>query len=285
MSQALTVHPETSAAIMESVIAKGDLAKLTPEERTRYYMEVCRSIGLNPLTKPFEYITLNNKLTLYARRDAADQLRKINNISVEIVDRSIVDDLITVHVRAKDATGRTDEDMGVVTIGNLKGEARANAILKAITKAKRRVTLSISGLGFLDESEIEDIPATAKAPPSFARAVAAMPPAPIELIPHDQTTGEIVPTRIPVPLAADGERPHWVSWGGAMIAAIRGSTDRDTVEAWVRANGDALLNCNDQAPKAYGSVQRAINEARGKFAAPEPDMIAEDDASTILAAG
>ena len=33
-----------------------------------------------------------------------------------------------------------------------------NAKLKAITKAKRRVTLSICGLGFLDETEIETIP-------------------------------------------------------------------------------------------------------------------------------
>src|SRR5664279_1133601 len=49
--------------IMESVIAKGDLAKLTPDERVRYYNEVCRSMGLNPLTQPFSYITLNGKLT------------------------------------------------------------------------------------------------------------------------------------------------------------------------------------------------------------------------------
>ena len=71
--------------IMESVIAKGDLAKLTPEERVRYYNEVCRSMGLNPLTQPFSYITLNGKLTLYATRACADQLRKVNGVSLEIV--------------------------------------------------------------------------------------------------------------------------------------------------------------------------------------------------------
>ena len=55
---------------MESVIAKGDLAKLTPDERTRYYTAVCHSMGLNPLTQPFSYITLNAvvKLPLYAPR-------------------------------------------------------------------------------------------------------------------------------------------------------------------------------------------------------------------------
>jgi hypothetical protein len=33
--------------------------------------------------------------------------------------------------------------------------------MKAETKAKRRVTLSLSGLGYLDETEISDIPANA----------------------------------------------------------------------------------------------------------------------------
>jgi len=36
--------------------------------------------------------------------------------------------------------------------------------MKAVTKAKRRVTLSVSGLGFLDESEVEDIPRQPAAP-------------------------------------------------------------------------------------------------------------------------
>jgi hypothetical protein len=39
----------------------------------------------------------------------------------------------------------------------LKGEDLVNARLKAVTKAKRRVTLSICGLGFLDETEVDSI--------------------------------------------------------------------------------------------------------------------------------
>ena len=159
--------PATSGDIMAQVIAKGDLAKLSPDERNQYYSAVCTSIGLNPLTQPFEYISLNGKLRLYAKRDAADQLRKINGISIQIIDKSVQDGLMTVHVRAVDKTGRQDEDLGVVSIGGLKGEGLANAILKTITKAKRRVTLSISGLGFLDETEVADIPASAKAFPAM----------------------------------------------------------------------------------------------------------------------
>lgn len=153
-----TQNGSANGELMESVITKGDLSKLTPQERSEYYMTVCRSIGLNPMTAPLAYIVLNGKTVLYAKRDAADQLRKIHGISIEVVKQSLEGELYTVHVRAKDKSGRTDEDFGVVTLGKLQGDARANAILKAITKAKRRVTLSISGLGFLDETEVEDIP-------------------------------------------------------------------------------------------------------------------------------
>jgi hypothetical protein len=180
--------------IIESVIAKGDLAKLTPDQRNTYYREVCRSIGLNPLTQPFEYITLNGKLRLYAKRDAADQLRKLNGISIEIVSQEKADGLLTIHVRAKDSAGRADEDLGSVAFPDtLKGEARANAILKCVTKAKRRVTLSISGLGFLDETEVEDMPAAARRPTA---------PAPNVMLPHDPDTGEIIE-----PSAAAAEEP------------------------------------------------------------------------------
>lgn len=166
------VHASSSPGeIMESVIVRGDLAKLQPEERAKYYSTVCQSIGLNPLTKPFEYITLNNKLTLYARKDATDQLRSLRGVSVVIVSRERVEDVYVVTARATTTDGRSDESIGAVAIGNAKGEALANALMKAETKAKRRVTLSICGLGMLDETEVESIPAAHVAP-----APAGLPP-------------------------------------------------------------------------------------------------------------
>jgi len=166
MSDIATTTPARPGDIIEAVVAKGDLARLTPEERTRYYIEVCKSVGLNPFTRPLEYITLSGKLTLYARREAADQLRQIHGISIEIISQKVDGDLLIVHAKARDKSGRTDEDFGAVNVAGLRGEARANGMLKAITKAKRRVTLSIAGLGFLDETEVEDIPAREKEPVS-----------------------------------------------------------------------------------------------------------------------
>jgi hypothetical protein len=144
---------------MESVLIKGDLAKLSEHERVDYYNAVCKSLGLNPLTRPFDYIVLNSRLQLYAKRDACDQLRKIQNISLKIISQDLNDGIYIVHVKARTPEGREDEDLGAVPLPDaVKGEFRANLILKAITKAKRRATLSICGLGFLDETEVEDIP-------------------------------------------------------------------------------------------------------------------------------
>lgn len=145
------------AATVESVLIGGDLSRLNPKQRLAYYQAVCKSIGLNPLTKPFDYINLKGKLVLYAKRDAADQLRNLNNISIDKPEIRFEDDWIIVTVVAKDEKGRVDSDIGVVHRKEMQGEF-GNALMKAVTKAKRRVTLSICGLGWLDETEVADIP-------------------------------------------------------------------------------------------------------------------------------
>lgn len=140
-----------------SVLAMGDLSRLSPEQKVSHYTRVCESTGLNPLTRPFEYIVLNGKLTLYARKDATDQLRKVNGVSIAKPDIQFQDDWIVVTVTASTADGRTDADVGVVNKKDMRGDY-GNALMKAVTKAKRRVTLSICGLGLLDETEVETIP-------------------------------------------------------------------------------------------------------------------------------
>ena len=156
MTDIVTTQP--AATSLEKVLVHGDLASLTPQERMSYYNTLCQSVGLNPLSRPFEYLKLSGRLTLYARKDATDQLRAIHGISVQLVERSRVDDCYVVLARATNAYGRHDESTGVVAIKGLSGEALANALMKAETKAKRRVTLSICGLGMLDEAETETIP-------------------------------------------------------------------------------------------------------------------------------
>lgn len=155
---AVVQQSDDRALALEDVVIKGDLTSLTPTERLRYYAQVCKSLGINPLTKPFLYINFPQKgLQLYASRDATDQLRKINAISITDLVGTPDDDIYIVVAKGVDRTNRTDMATGAVPYGTLKGEARANAIMKAETKAKRRLTLSLAGLGWLDEVEVESI--------------------------------------------------------------------------------------------------------------------------------
>lgn len=153
---AVIQHQPPSPEVMEKVLLTGDLAALDAGQRLNYYDCVCRALNLMPLTKPFEYIVLNGKLTLYARKDCTEQLRRNYDISIEIISRELVDGVFTVVARAQMPNGRQDESVGAVFLPQ-SGEAKSNAIMKAETKAKRRVTLSICGLGMFDESEMDGL--------------------------------------------------------------------------------------------------------------------------------
>ena len=157
MSELPATNP-VNASALERVLVAGDLAGLSESQRIEYYKAVCESLGLNPLTRPFEYLRLNGRLVLYATRAAADQLRAIHGISILDAKIERRDDLITVTVRGRTRDGREDVEVGVVSAAGLRNDALANAEMKALTKAKRRLTLSLAGLGWLDESEAETIP-------------------------------------------------------------------------------------------------------------------------------
>src|SRR6267142_889966 len=175
--------PETSTAIIptkveplsipeaiEKVLIVGDLSALTPTDRVDYYKRVCNSLGLNPLTMPFSYILFREgdagpaKLSLYANKSCTEQLRKIHGVSVvPPLRRAKNGDIVTVEADVRDRTGRTDSASGSVPLFKYKNDNRidlsgkdlCNAEMKCETKAKRRATLSICGLAFLDESELD----------------------------------------------------------------------------------------------------------------------------------
>ena len=180
--------PQGLGADIEKVLIGGDLSPLNPDQRLRFYNAMCQSLGLNPLTKPFAYIVLNGKLQLYALKDCTEQLRKIHGVSITQVDPKQIGDLLVVVASACDRENRVDSSTGAVAIAypmrikdfdgkwkdhpkggkQFEGEDLANAMMKAETKAKRRVTLSLCGLGMLDETEVDTLKqqGTASEPPS-----------------------------------------------------------------------------------------------------------------------
>lgn len=153
-----------SSEILSSLILKGDISGLDSKQRVTYVTNLCQRIGLDPLTQPFKILKLQGKEVLYADKGCAQQLCKIYGISTEITKQEKVENLYVVSVRAIGRDGRYSDEIGAVTIGDNKGDVLANALMKAVTKSKRRAVLAYCGLGMLDETEIETIPHAKTAP-------------------------------------------------------------------------------------------------------------------------
>lgn len=255
MNTVAKINP--AAVTAEQVLIGGDLKSLGEAERVKYYADVCHSVGLNPLTKPFEYITLNGKLRLYALKDCTDQLRSIHHVSVTDMTETEREGVFIVTVKVMDKTGRTDIAKGAVNIANLKGEVLANALMKAETKAKRRATLSICGLGLLDETEVEDIPAQQKA------AFRVPSPPPVEVVKDDPLTPvELVPFK----------DESIGTWCGRFIESLEGASNLADANTWLNANKKYLDLASQRSKKAYAIVLKAIEEKERSFQ-PKTDPI------------
>ena len=175
--------PPVNPKAVEQAMLIGDISQMTDEQRIAYYVAVCRSLHLNPLTKPFQALKGDDgKISLYPDKGCAEQLRKQHRVSVRVTGREFLDDLYIVTVEASTPDGRVEESQGVVVMTKPKGTwedyeyrgqqrrrfkpvldntgnevttplsatERATAIMRCETKAKRRVTLAICGLGLPD---------------------------------------------------------------------------------------------------------------------------------------
>lgn len=158
------VDERTGAKVIDSIVLRGDLSGLGPAERARFYVQMCEGLGLNPHAQPFAFLRLNGKEILYATRGATDQLAAMHRVNRKIIDGPKVIDLAGTKLvyavcEASMPNGRVETATATVPLTD-----PVNVLMKAETKAKRRATLSILGLGVLDELEIETIPAGSQEP-------------------------------------------------------------------------------------------------------------------------
>ena len=144
-------------SIISSIVINGDISKLSPQQKVSYYHQFCERLGLDPLSQPFKLLRLNGREVLYCDRTGAQQLNKIHKVSHEIKARETVSGCYVVTAQASTPDGRHTESIGAVTIDNLRGDNLCNEMMKAETKAKRRATLDLLGLGILDETETDTI--------------------------------------------------------------------------------------------------------------------------------
>jgi hypothetical protein len=144
--------------VVSSIVLRGDLSALTEEQLTRYYASLCESLSLDVRFKPFDVLILNGRKVLYANRACTDMLAKLHGITREIIDGPRFVELdktkaIICIARATSPSGRQETATAVVPAND-----PINGIMKCETKAKRRATLAILGLGLLDHTELDTIP-------------------------------------------------------------------------------------------------------------------------------
>lgn len=154
------VPPNGNLDELRQLLAEaGGFDQMSPEARLRYYMTLCRRWGLDPYTMPLLFLkTEEGRTILYLNRTGAEQLRRSHRISTQIVDREMRGTVYAVVARATLPDGRYEESIGAVNTQGLKGQELANAFMLAETKAKRRATISLLGLGILDSTEAETLP-------------------------------------------------------------------------------------------------------------------------------
>ena len=212
----------TGERVLESIVQRGDLSGLTPPERARFYVQMCEGLGLNPHAQPFAFLRLNGKEVLYATRGATDQLAAIHKLNREIIDGPKVIDLAGTKLvyavcRVTHPNGRIETATATVPLVD-----PVNVLMKAETKAKRRATLSILGLGVLDEMELETIPANVQEPGGgvdLSQATMNMPPAAEEEPPaKGEVPVEAPPQEIPAALEGFHARVAEIELPGEAVA-------------------------------------------------------------------
>ncbi len=88
--------------LIQRLVLDGDISRMSQEQKVLYYNQFCNSLGINPLTQPFQIIKFQGKERLYATKDCTEQLRKIHGVSITDISSTTVNDVFIVTAKAKD---------------------------------------------------------------------------------------------------------------------------------------------------------------------------------------
>ena len=245
-------------AIQSSIVLRGDLSGLNEQQKQAYYLFRCKQSGLDPAAKPFDLLTLNGKQVLYANASATQQLCAIHKLSTQITFRERMDDIYIVSCRVTGADGRVSENQGAVSVGSARGDALANAILKATTKAIRRAVLAHCGLGMLDETEVESIPGASRIDP----VVVPQPVAQIE---------QGIPFKVPGSDQPYSHHQNHEDWVDALLTMVDKISDSkklsaadklDKISMIEKCNLDVICEVRDNEPALYQLLSGALGKAK-----------------------
>lgn len=214
----LEVSDEMAQMLARMEAQKSDPRAMTHEERAGYVATLCKALRLNPLTRPAQFINLSGKEVLYLTRTATDQLAAMHSLNRRTVDGPRVVDICGTKVGVCTVEVSLPNGRSETATATLPASDFVNLYMKLETKAKRRGTLSILGLGVLGEDEIETIPgaqrstinetpaATAQEPPQ--RPANPLDGLGIEAPPKRQQNAAETPVQ-PVDVTPVVEAPAW----------------------------------------------------------------------------
>lgn len=173
----------------ENFLLRDDLKSLTGAEKTQFYKDLCRHLGLDPITKPFGLYDFQGKEVLYIKANAFDQLCARNRVTRRILpqeviigDKIIKQDFVSmgdpsnlselVYMVKVEASLMVDgekvcaEDVAIVPQYDFnkytqKYTRNNNALMKSITKAYRRAAQKLISIGTVlleDDLEVQGTP-------------------------------------------------------------------------------------------------------------------------------
>lgn len=169
-TQAQPTHAEAPALDMDAMLEEAgrallavqaagrDTSFLSVEKKAAVLEGLARALGLNPLSQPVIFLKTQGREVVYVTKVGTDQIasrlrlqrRTIHGPDVRKVHGK---DLAFCQVEVTAPDGRSEMSTATLPITD-----PVNDLMKVESKAKRRATLSIAGLGLLTEEEIETIP-------------------------------------------------------------------------------------------------------------------------------
>jgi len=163
----IRADPAIARAAVVHMLGTGDYSKLSDDQRAQLHLQMCTSLGVNPLTRPFEWIefydpeTRGKKLTLYPKSSLADQLSYVHRIRVRTVEEKMVGTLYKLVLEGTMPDGRSETNVAYLDMVDregkpLRGQRHGNGLMKARTKCKRRLIFGMVGMSMPDRDSLQD---------------------------------------------------------------------------------------------------------------------------------
>jgi len=217
----IEISDEMAGMLARMEAQKSDPRAMTAEERAGYVATLCRALRLNPLTRPAQFINLSGREVLYLTRTATDQLAAMHNLNRRTVDGPRVVDICGTKVGVCTVEVSLPSGRSETATATLPAADFVNLYMKLETKAKRRGTLSILGLGVLGEDEVETIPGAQRSTLNDTPHATAQEPQQRHANPLDGL-GIEAPAKTPaapveVPTQTQPEAPAWRCGGSCAV--------------------------------------------------------------------